>query len=98
MFQIYTNILWYVTNQHAVIKDASCHDKKVEAIPEMWSPFQGYNEIKRKKQKEQRLSATHLKAHYEALMSLCIRPSLPKKPAGSHNGSGVMYSILQYSS
>ncbi len=77
-FQVLSNTLWYLTNQHAVIKEASFHDSKVRPVPDIFHNYQGFNEMRRKKLKEMPLSARNLKSHCEALLSLCIRPCVAK--------------------
>lgn len=59
-----------------MIYDAALHDSHVTPVPDIWSEFQGFNEMKRKKLKEQPMSCRTLKAHSEALWALCSRPSL----------------------
>lgn len=43
------NALWYVTNQHSVIDEASQLKKNVQAIPDEFSKYEGFNDLKRKK-------------------------------------------------
>ncbi|XP_054483050.1 uncharacterized protein LOC129115850 [Anoplopoma fimbria] len=75
-----TNCLWYITNQHTVIRDASLQERDVIPVPSCWS-FEGYNEVKRKKIKEQPMCATFLDSHSQALLSLCDRPYMSSTAA-----------------
>ena len=74
IFQVLNNSLWYVTNQHPVIRDASAHDGSVQCIPDIWDNFQGFNETKRKRMKEQPLSYDILTSHCETILSVVNRP------------------------
>lgn len=71
-----TNILWYLTNQHIVIHDATLH-YDVKPIPGLFSNLQGFNEVKRKKVKQQKMSSGELITHAEHLISIldrgCVR-------------------------
>jgi hypothetical protein len=49
-------------------------------VPEIWSPFQGYNDVKRKKVKAQQMSESELRLHVSALYSLAMKPYM-KTPA-----------------
>lgn len=70
------NALWYVTNQHTVIRDAAMKDSTIKCIPSTWCDFQGFNDCKRKKVKEMPMTREILITHAEALLSLMTRPSL----------------------
>ncbi|KAK0155231.1 hypothetical protein N1851_002422 [Merluccius polli] len=75
-----TNCLWYITNQHTVIRDASLQERDVIPVPSCWS-FEGYNKVKRKKMKEQPMCAAFLDSHSQALLSLCDRPYMSSTAA-----------------
>ena len=68
------NALWCITNQHEVINDRASRAKDVKPIPYWFEQFQGYNEVKRKKVKENPISSSTLKSHADALFSICQRP------------------------
>ena len=74
------NSLWYVTNQHTVINDAAAQRKDLIEIPPFFENYQGYNDIKRKKVKEQPLSCTLLYSHSQALYSICNRHVMKYNP------------------
>ena len=59
--------LWYVSEQHIVFQSASEHKAGVRKIPDIFGKFQGYNDFKRKKEKQIQVSQMNLKAHAEAL-------------------------------
>ncbi|KAJ8375335.1 hypothetical protein SKAU_G00059150 [Synaphobranchus kaupii] len=80
LLTILTNCIWYITNQHMVIYDASVHERDVTPVPSCWN-FEGYNEMKRKKLKEQPMSASVLESHSQALLSLCDRPYMSSSDA-----------------
>ena len=72
--QVTCNALWFITNQHAVIQTRSMREKNVMPVPSCFSEYQGFNEMKRKKLKEQPMSSTVLNAHAEALFSVLQKP------------------------
>ena len=74
------NSLWYITNQHMVINDAAVQRKDVNEIPPFFEKYQGYNDIKRKKVKEQPLSGSLLYTHSQTLYSICNRPVMNCNP------------------
>lgn len=47
-----------ITNQYAVLEDAPHQKQEVVSVPSVLAGFQGYNEVKRKKQKEQPMTAS----------------------------------------
>jgi hypothetical protein len=42
------NAVWYLTNQHQVIEEASRKSSKVIPVPELFDKFQGYDDYKKK--------------------------------------------------
>ena len=80
IFQVLTNSLWYITNQQQVIRDASIHDRDVTPVPSCWD-YQGYNEVKRKKLKEQPMSSDVLETQSQTLLSLSERSYMTSSPA-----------------
>ena len=55
--QVLTNALWYITNDHSTINEASKQAKEVTVIPKLFKGYVGYNEIKSKKVKAMPLSS-----------------------------------------
>lgn len=74
IFQVLCNALWYITNQHSTINEASLRKKTVLPIPKIFSDYDGYNEVKRKRLKSCQLSASDLDRHAQALYSLLMKP------------------------
>ena len=74
MFQILTNCLWYITNQHLTINNTAVKRQDVKPVPAPFEKYQGYNEYKRKKVKSQPLDQTNLHSHGQALYSILNRP------------------------
>ncbi|KAL5010544.1 hypothetical protein ScPMuIL_012849 [Solemya velum] len=72
--QVLCNALWYITNQHSTINEASLRKKTVLPIPKIFSDYDGYNEVKRKRLKSCQLSASDLDRHAQALYSLLMKP------------------------
>ena len=68
------NALWYATNQHITIEEASQKKKDVHPVPVTFSKYQGYDEYKRKKVKERPMDQSGLFSHAQALYSICSRP------------------------
>ena len=79
--QVLCNALWYTTNHHSVINDASKHKKEVLSFPMAFDDYDGYNNIKRKKLKSMPLTATELESHSEALYSLLMKPVVSSSSA-----------------
>ena len=69
-----TNALWYITNDHLTINEASKQVKEVTPIPKLFEGCLGYNEIKRKKVMAMPLSSDLLHSHAQALYSLLLKP------------------------
>lgn len=67
VFQVLCNVLWYITNQHTVIQDASLREKNVLPIPYCYDEYSGYNDVKRKKIKEAPLSSATLRSHSQSI-------------------------------
>lgn len=74
------NALWYLTNQHSVIDEASRHKKNIQPVPDVFSKYEGFNDLKRKKLKSQPLKSTDLKTHAEAIYSLLLKPVVNSSP------------------
>ena len=72
--QVLTNALWYITNDHLTINEASRQAKEVTRIPKLFEGYVGYNDIKRKKVKAMPLSSDLLHLHAQALYSLLLKP------------------------
>lgn len=81
-FQVLCNALWYVTNHHQTIHDAS-RLSSVKDIPTPFNAeeFKNLNNTKKKKIKAQKLSATELNSHSQALYSLLMKPVVRSSPA-----------------
>lgn len=59
VFQVLTNTLWYITNQQMVINERSKKETlMILPVPPTFERFQGYNEHRRKKQKNPPSSET----------------------------------------
>lgn len=82
-FQVICNALWYITNQHSVINDASLRKKTVLPIPCAFQDYTGYDDTRRKKVKAQQLTQSSLTSHSEALVSLLLKPVFRTTPAWS---------------
>ena len=76
LFQTVCNALWYITNQHTTINDCSKHKSNVVPVDKCWSPFEGYNDVKRKKMKQLPLSSSSLEGHASALLEICMKPCM----------------------
>ncbi len=63
-----------------VINSAAARRKDLNEVPPVFEKFQGYNEIKRKKVKEQPLCSCLLYNHSQALYSICNRPVMKTNP------------------
>lgn len=74
LFQVLCNALWYVTNHHQTINDASLRKQTLLPVPNIFNDYDGYNEVKRKKLKSCPLSASLLDSHAQALYSLLMKP------------------------
>lgn len=72
--------LWYLTNQHSVIDEASRHKKNIQPVPVVFSKYEGFNDLKRKKLKSQPLKSTDLKTHAEAIYNLLLKPFVNSSP------------------
>jgi hypothetical protein len=55
---------------------AAEHQTSVKKVPIWCDNFQGFNDIKRKKIKEQPMRQESLKFHSDKLFSICLRPSM----------------------
>lgn len=73
-FQVLCNALWYITNQQGVINDAALRRKNVRPVPDIFTEFTGYNDLKRKKLKSAPMSSQDLNSHGQALYSLLMKP------------------------
>ena len=79
-FQVLTNTLWYITNQHEVIRAAAVTRTDLTCVPEIFSKYQGYNELKRKKLKQQPITQSGLDSNAQALFALSCRPIMQSSP------------------
>ncbi|XP_061191740.1 uncharacterized protein LOC133199978 [Saccostrea echinata] len=98
--QVLCNALWYLTNQHSVIDEASRHKKNVQPVPVVFSKYEGFNDLKRKKLKSQPLKLSDLKMHAEAIYSLMLKPvvnSSPEWKTESDNFKQLANCMLCYS-
>ena len=57
-----------------MINDAAQRKSKVQPIPSSFDKYVGYNDCKRKKQKEQPMSISQLESHGQSLYSLLSKP------------------------
>lgn len=73
-FQVLCNALWYTTNHHTTINDASKHKSNVKAFPTAFEEFEAFDNIKRKKMKSMPMKSSQLDGHSEALYSLLLKP------------------------
>jgi hypothetical protein len=72
----------------------------VVSVDKAWHPFQGYNEIKRKKTKEQPLSSSALEGHAAALLEICLKPCMVATTTVTvfnHDIKGLADCLLKYS-
>ena len=67
--QVLCNALWYTTNHHTTINDASKHKSNVKAFPTAFEEFEAFDNIKRKKLKSVPMKSSQLDGHFEALYS-----------------------------
>ena len=74
VFQVLCNALWFVTNHHMTINEASRKQQDVLMMPAVFDRYVGYDDYKRKKQKCNQLSAVPLESHAQALYSLTVKP------------------------
>jgi hypothetical protein len=89
LFQVLTNALWYLTNQHDVINAAALRKKNVMGVPPAFDKYVGYNDIKRKKVKELPLSAMQLHSHSQALYSLLLKPVVNSSASWKKAGEDI---------
>ena len=69
--QVLTNALWYITNDHLTIHEASKQAKEVTSIPKLFGGYVGYNKIKRKKVKAMPLSSDYYIYMLRQYISCC---------------------------
>ena len=74
MFQLFTNSLWYITNQHLSISNTALKRKEILSVSSVFEKFQGYNDLKRKTLKSKSLDKIRLKSHAQTLYSILNRP------------------------
>ena len=67
-FQKLSQALWYLDPHHSKFADRGI------SIPHLFSTYRGYNDFKRKKEKEPRLSTDGLNHHIEQLNNLLLQP------------------------
>ena len=75
-FKVLTNALVFVTNQQLTINECAAHKPDVVQLADIWSKFQGYNETKRKKVKEQQMTSPAPDGHAAALFQVCLKPCM----------------------
>lgn len=68
-----SNALWYLDPHHSKFTNRSI------VIPERFSVYTGYNDFRRKKEKEPRLSTEGLEQHIGQLSSLLMQPWMTGK-------------------
>ena len=66
-------MLWYLDPHHDKFTSRSIH------IPEIFLAFRGYNDYKKKKEKEPQLSSESLKHHYDVLSGILMQPWIAQK-------------------
>ena len=69
---VITKALWYITNDHDTINNAHKHHPTVVKIPTILENLDGFNNLKRKKQKADPLDRNLLHSYSEALYSFLI--------------------------
>ena len=76
------NALWYVTNHHDTIQQASRSKLVQHPIPPPFNneKFRGRNNTTKKKIKTSRLSSSELQSHAEALLSILMKPNVNSTP------------------
>ena len=67
------NTLWYLDPHHDKLSKRGIH------LPEHFLRYNGYNDFKRKKEKEPRLSNEGIKQHIEQLNSMLMQPWMLSK-------------------
>ena len=67
------NTLWYLDPHHDKVSKRGIH------LPERFLRYNGYNDFKRKKEKEPRLSNEGIKQHIEQLNSMLMQPWMSSK-------------------
>jgi len=72
-FKKLAQALWYLDPHHSKFCDRGIH------VPDLFSMYKGYNDFKRKKEKEPRLSVDGLKLHIEQLSDVLIQPWMSNK-------------------
>lgn len=92
-------VLWYFTNQHSVIDEASRHKKNIQPVPVVFSKYEGFNDLKRKKLKSQPLKSIDLKTHAEAIYNLLLKPFVNSSPEWKTESDNFklckLYDVLQ---
>ena len=56
------------------MNDAATCPKKVHTVPDLFTEYQGYNDVKRKQNKEKPMAFSELYQHSEVLFAICCRP------------------------
>lgn len=74
LFQVLTNVLWYVSNSHEIINSAAAKRHDLTAVPDIYTSYQNLNDVQRKKRAKITLEATQLKSHSQALYSILLKP------------------------
>ncbi|VDH89562.1 Hypothetical predicted protein [Mytilus galloprovincialis] len=87
--KVLCNALWYITNHHSTINDASMRKQAVLPIPKIYNDYDGYNDIKRKRVKSCPLSASLLDSHAQALYSLLMKPVVNSSPSWKQGAEDV---------
>ena len=80
ILQILCNSLWYITNHHQTINDAAQHRPGVVPVPPCSEESTGYDERKRKKQKQHQMTSIELNSHGQAFYSLLLKPIIKTSP------------------
>ena len=65
--------LWYLDPHHDKFANRGIH------LPDRFSAYKGYNDYKKKKEKEPRLSADGLQQHIEQLSGILMQPWISSK-------------------
>ena len=83
------NALWYITNDHQTMADRCKHVSGVIPAPRVYERYEGYNDLKRKKQKSNPLKRETLAAHSEALYGFVMKPYMRSSVAWKSESENI---------
>ncbi|XP_033647591.1 uncharacterized protein LOC117307057 [Asterias rubens] len=90
IIQVICNALWYITNQHSVINNASVRKKDVKPIPPTFDEaYSNCNDFRKKTRQNSQLSQSTLRSHGESLYSLLLKPVSRSSAAWSEAGNEI---------